>query len=151
MTGSGWGRASPFLGAGIRASGSSSLGGLIVGDDLAGDDYRHALAVSVLRSALSAAVVAPAIAGEGGSGSIPMGGRIGIPAGTPMPGGLSSMGVRMWNTLTRYGVYVVDVHGGSAPVIFYADPRSVGNDKVGPLRNPGGDLDRIMPYVRVVQ
>jgi hypothetical protein len=68
-----------------------------------------------------------------------------------MPGGLSPIGVRMWNTLVRYGAYVVDQHGGSAPVIFYADPRSVGADKVASLRNPGGDLDRIMPAVRVVQ
>jgi hypothetical protein len=149
---SGWGRANPFLGAGIRQAGSSSLGGLIVGGDiLSGDDFRHALAVSLLGSEVSNSHVAPAIAGGGGGGGIPIGARIGIPAGSPMPGGLSPMGVRMWNTLVRYGAYVVDVHGGSAPVTFYADPRSVGAEKVAPLRNQGGDLDRIMPYVRVVQ
>ena len=152
QNGPGWGRATPFLGAGIRAAGSSSLGGLITSGDLfGGDDFRHALAVSLLGSELSTGHVAPAIDGGGGGGSIPVGARIGIPAGTPMPGGLSPIGVRMWNTLVRYGAYVVDQHGGSAPVIFYADPRSVGADKVAPLRNPGGDLDRIMPAVRVVQ
>ena len=152
QNGPGWGRPNPFLAAGVRAAGSSSLGGLITGGDLfGGDDFRHALAVSLLGSELSSGYVAPAISGGGGTGSIPIGARIGIPAGTPMPGGLSPIGVRMWNTLVRYGAYVVDQHGGSAPVTFYADPRSVGADKVAPLRNPGGDLDRIMPSVRVVQ
>jgi hypothetical protein len=128
------------------------LGGLITSGDLVGgDDFRHALAVSLLGSELSAGYVAPAIAGGGGGGNIPIGARIGIPSGTPMPGGLSPIGVRMWNTLVRYGAYVVDEHGGTAPAIFYADPRSVGADSVAPLRGAGGDLDRIMPSVRVVQ
>ena len=150
--GSGWGRPSPFLGGGVRATGASALGGLITsGDIIGGDDFRHALAVSLLNSELASGYTAPAISGGGGTGSIPMGARLGIPAGTPMPGGLSPIGVRMWNTLVRYGAYVVDQHGGSAPVVFSADPRSVSVDTVAPLRAPGGDLDRIMPAVRVVQ
>ncbi len=150
--GSGWGRANPFLGGGVRAAGASALGGLITSGDLVGgDDFRHALAVSLLNSGLAGGFVAPAIAGGGGSGSIPVGARLGIPPGTPMPGGLSGIGVRMWNTLARYGAYVVDQHGGSSPVVFYADPRSVAPDTVAPLRAGGGDLDRIMPAVRVIQ
>ena len=151
LDGPGWGRLSPFLGAGVRASGASGMGGLIAGGDLSGDDFRHALAATLPWSSLSKAFVLPAIASDGGGGGIPMGARLGIPAGSPMPGGLSIMGVRMWNTLVRYGAYVVDQHGGSAPVVFSADPRSVGAEKVDPLRNAGGDLDKIMPYVRVVQ
>ena len=80
--------------------------------------------------------MAPAIDGGGGGGSIPVGARIGIPAGTPMPGGLSSIGMRMWNTLLRYGAYVVDQHGGSAPVIFYADPRQRGGGQGGAAAEP---------------
>ena len=118
---------------------------------VAGDDFRHALAVSLLGSELSPGFVAPAISGSGGGGSIPLGARIGIPPGVPMPGGLSPIGVRMWNTLVRYGAYVVDQHDGTAPVVFFADPRSVSPDQIAPLRNAGGDLDRIMPAVRVVQ
>jgi hypothetical protein len=148
--GSGVGRPSPFLGAGIRAAGTSGYGGLITAGDLAGSgDFRHALAVSLLGSELSGGHVAPAIAGEGGSGSIPMGARLGIPRGTPMPGGLSAIGQRTWNTLVTYGAIVVDRHDGSSPAIFYADPRSVSPATVAPLRF--GDLDRIMPAVRVVQ
>jgi hypothetical protein len=152
MSGSGWGRANPFLGAGIRAAGASELGGLITSGDLVGgNEFPHALAVSLLGSELSGGFVPPAIAGEPGSGSIPMGSRLGIPRGTPMPAGLSPIGQRLWNTLVDYGAYVVDAHGGAAPAIFYADPFSVSPGQVAPLRNAGGDLDRIMPSVRVVQ
>jgi hypothetical protein len=150
LSGPGVGRASPFLGAGIRAAGTSGFGGLITGADMTGPgDFRHALAVSLLGSLLNGAHVAPAIAGESGSGSIPTGARLGIPRGTPMPAGLSPIGQRTWNTLMTYGAIVVDRHSGSAPVIFYADPRSVSPATVAPLRS--GDLDRIMPAVRVVQ
>ena len=103
LDGAGVGRPSPFLGAGIRAAGTSAFGGLITGDDLAGNDMRHALAVSLLGSELGRGVVSPAIAdGGGGSGTIPMGSRIGIPRGTPMPGGLSTMGQRLWSTLVSW-------------------------------------------------
>jgi len=30
----------------------------------------------------------------------------------------------------RSGAYVVDLHGGNAPVVFYADPRSVSPDRI---------------------
>jgi hypothetical protein len=150
LGGTGVGRASPFLGAGIRAAGSSAYGGLITDTDLSGNDMRHALAVSLLGSEVGPGTVPPAIAdGGGGSGTIPMGSRLGIPRGTPMPTGLSPIGQQLWNTLVTYGALVVDKHSGSAPVEFYADPLSVSPDRIGPLRY--GDLDRIMPAVRVVQ
>ena len=150
LDGSGVGRPSPFLGAGVRAAGTSGYGGLIASDDLNGPgDFRHTLAISLLSSELNGTQVSPAIAGGGGTGSIPMGARLGIPRGTPMPVGLSPIGQRMWNTLVTYGAIVVDRHGGSAPAVFYADPRSVPPERVAPLRS--SDLDRIMPAVRVVQ
>jgi hypothetical protein len=152
LSGTGVGRASPLLGAGITAAGASSLGGLLTAGDLFGSGpFPHALAVSLLGSESSSGFVAPAIAGESGTGSIPMGSRLGIRAGTPMPAGLSPIGQRLWSTLVVYGGYVVNRHGGSAPVIFYTDPRSVSPGQIAPLRAPGGDLDRIMPYVQVVQ
>ena len=86
----GWGSADPFLGAGIRAAGSSSLAGLITGDELEGAVIPHALAVSMPGTLLASGFVAPAISGDGaGGGSIPEGTRIGIPAGTLRPDGLS--------------------------------------------------------------
>jgi hypothetical protein len=150
LSGSGVGARSPFLGAGIRAAGTSGFGGLITNDDMTGPgDFRHALAVSLLGTELNGSFVAPAINGESGSGSIPMGARLGIPRSTPMPSGLSPIGQRTWNTLVRYGALAVDRHDGSAPVVFYADPRSVSPATIAPLRS--GDLDLIMPAVRVVQ
>jgi hypothetical protein len=157
MDGTGFGSGTPFQGAGIRASGASGLGGLITGDDLTSGRIGHALAVSLRGDELRNGFVAPAIAQDGGggySGSIPMGSRIGIPAGTPMPAGLSPAGVMVWNALVTYGAHVVDRHDGSAPVVLYADPRSVSPAQADSLRaTPYGapsSLDRIMPYVRVV-
>jgi hypothetical protein len=148
-TGTGWGSQNPFFGAGTRAAGSSGLGGLIRGSDLGLDTIPHALAVSLTGAELSGTFVAPAISQDGGSGSIPMGSRLGIPTGTPMPGGLSAVGRTVWNTLVTYGAFVVDQHSGAAPVILYADPRSVAPESIAPLR--GSDLDLIMPFVRVAQ
>jgi hypothetical protein len=157
VAGSGFGSTNPFRGAGIRAAGSSGLGGLLTGADVTGGtDIRHALAVSLLGSELGAAFVAPAIAsdGHGDTGSIPTGARLGIPAGTPMPSGLSSLGQRIWRALVTYGAFVVDQHSGSSPVILYADPLSVLPAPIDPVRvfwnGAPSDLDRIMPFVRVV-
>jgi hypothetical protein len=153
MTGSGFGWPFPVFGAGIRASGASALGGLIASRDILASSFDHALAVSLNAGELSGGFVAPAIAAESGSGSIPVGARLGIPAGTPMPDGLSPLGQKLFTALVQYGAIVVDRHDGAAPVAFYADPRSVSVDTVDPLRSywmPGGDdLDRIMPFVRV--
>lgn len=156
-TGTGFGTAHPFLGAGIRAAGSSTLAGLLTGTDVTGPaEIRHALAVSLLGSELRSDFVPPAIANEGpgDTGTIPMGSRLGIPAGTPMPTGLSPLGQRIWRALVTYGAFVVDQHGGSSPVILYADPLSVPAGSIGPVREfwngVPSDLDRIMPFVRVV-
>lgn len=149
VTGTGWGSSNPFLGAGIRAAGSSAVAGLITGSDLAGSVIHHALAVSLPGSLLSSAYVAPAISSDGGGGPIPMGARLGIPAGTPMPAGLSPIGQTVWNTLLTYGAFVVDQHNDSAPAILYADPNSVPTSTIEPLRS--GDLNLIMPYVRIAQ
>jgi hypothetical protein len=155
LSGSGFGRPSPVLGAGIRADGSSGLGGLITRGDLVGNEIPHALAVSLLGSELAGGFVAPAIAADssgGGGGTIPLGSRLGIPRGTPVPAGLSPIGTKVWNTLVDYGAFVVDRHEGTAPVIFEADPLSVSPAQVDPLRaGSPSDLDRIMPFVRVVQ
>jgi hypothetical protein len=158
-SGTGFGTASPFLGAGIRAAGSSGLAGLITGADTAsGTVLHHALAVSLLGAELRDGFVAPAIAQDGGggyTGTIPMGARLGVPAGTAMPAGLSAFGQSIWNTLVTYGAFVVDRHGGTAPVQLYADPFSVASGPIETARvywnGAPSDLDRIMPYVRVVR
>jgi hypothetical protein len=156
LAGTGVGTLSPFRGAGIRSAGSSGLAGLIRGRDVSGADIPHALAVSVLGGLLQPAFVAPAIAGDGhaSTGVVATGTRLGIPAGTPMPAGLSSLGQRIWHALVTYGAYVVDQHGGAAPVALYADPLGVPGAPIEPVRvywnGAPSDLDRIMPFVRVV-
>jgi hypothetical protein len=156
LAGTGVGTLSPFRGAGIRSAGSSGLGGLITGRDVSAGDIPHALAVSVLGNLLQPRFVAPAIAGDGdaATGAVPTGARLGIPAGTPMPTGLSPLGQAIWRALVTYGAYVVDQHSGTAPVILYADPLGVPGAPIDPVRvfwsGTPSDLDRIMPFVRVV-
>jgi hypothetical protein len=156
LTGTGVGTSSPFRGAGIRSAGSSGLGGLITAQDVRAAEIPHALAVSVLGSLLQPAFVAPAIAGDGHTptGAVATGARLGIPAGTPMPSGLSPLGERIWQALVTYGAYVVDQHGGTSPVVLYAEPFGVPGAPVEPVRvfwnGAPSDLDRIMPFVRVV-
>jgi hypothetical protein len=65
--------------------------------------------------------VAPAVANDdgGGSGPLPEGGLLIIPAGTPKPAGLSRMGSALWDAASTYGVYITDQLGGSP--MFYGD------------------------------
>jgi hypothetical protein len=71
-----------------------------------------------------------------------------------MPSGLSPLGERIWQALVTYGAYVVDQHGGTSPVVLYAEPFGVPGAPVEPVRvfwnGAPSDLDRIMPFVRVV-
>jgi hypothetical protein len=156
LAGTGVGTSRPFRGAGIRSAGSSGLGGLITAQDVRGAEIPHALAVSVLGSLLQPAFVAPAIAGDGHAtaGAVATGARLGIPAGTPVPSGLSPLGEQIWRALVTYGAYVVDQHTGTSPVVLYAEPFGVPGAPIEPVRvfwnGPPSDLDRIMPFVRVV-
>jgi hypothetical protein len=154
--GTGFGTVDPFRGAGIRAAGSSGLGGLLTASDVDAAAIPHALAVSVLGTLLQPGYVAPAISGDGSSptGVLPTGTRLGIPAGTPMPTGLSPLGQSIFRALVTYGAFVVDQHSGTAPVILYADPLGVPSAPIDPLRvywnGAPSDLDLIMAFVRVV-
>ena len=160
VTGSGFGTSSPFKSAGIRAAGASALGGLLQGHNFTTGVKRQALAVSLLGTLLKKGWVSPAIAEDGNSGTnykgtIPMGARIGIPAGISRPTGMTSGGNMVWDTLQTYGAYVVDQNYGTNPVVLYADPRSTSSTQVAPLRvwwnGAPADLDLIMPHVRVLE
>jgi hypothetical protein len=149
---------SPGVGAGIRASGASALGGLIRASNLANHTMNQALAVSLDPVLMKYGYRAPAVSEDNNvayTGTIAMGSRLGIPAGTAMPSGLSPIGVMVWNTLQTYGAYVLDTHLGGSNVNLYSDPLSVTDSDVAPLYHwdyPGGpDLTKILPYVRVMQ
>ena len=72
--------------------------------------------------------------------------RVGIPAGVPMPAGLSVPGQNLWKALQTYGAYNVDTAGGGT-VILNADPNSVPSADLSAMWS---DLHVIDQYVRVV-
>jgi len=162
--GPGWATGNMITGAGggslsnndgVRAANFSWTGGLITGADLSAGKIDHGLVVALPYDMLeSGAWRAPATAWETvGTGPIQMGSRIGIPAGTPMPAGLSPVGVMVFNSLRTYGAFVGDFTGGQWPM-FYADQATVTQPQVQPLYtywNYGGssDMEKIGPLLRV--
>jgi len=163
-TGPGWARGNMISGHGggtltnndgVRAANFSWMGGLITGADFTAGKINHGLAVSLPYDMLKpGAWRAPATAWETiGSGPVQMGSRIGIPAGTAMPAGLSPLGVMVFNALRTYGAFVGDFTGGPWP-IFYADQATVAAAKLQPLFaywNYGGsaDMEKIGPLLRI--
>jgi hypothetical protein len=148
VSGTGWGTRSPFLAAGIRAAGSSGLAGEIFGTELESPTgIGHALALAGQPGEFCAdapgGFVAPAIAGDGACEGV----RFAIPAGTPMPAGLSVAGQAIWNALQTYGAYAVDTVGCCSTGVLNADPMSV---PAADVNAAFGDLAAIEPYVRVV-
>jgi hypothetical protein len=111
--GSGWGRASPFRAAGIVATGSSQLAGLLVQAETDQGEIEHALQIAIDSSFARPGHVGEAISGDGKSptGLVQQGERLGIPPGTPMPRGLSPLGEKVFRALQRYGAFVIDVAG----------------------------------------
>ncbi len=172
----GWARGNLYTGPGagdlannngVRAANFSWAAGLITGTDLHAQKIDHAVVVSLPAELLkgggmsgSNAWRSPATAWDAGGwgGRVQMGSRIGIPAGTPMPAGLSPIGRMIFDTLTRYGAFVGDYGGGPWPM-FYVDNRSVdrnGVDRaaIDPLisfwdHNGSADMEKLGPLLRV--
>lgn len=67
ITGSGWGSKSPFLGAGIVATGSSQLAGLLVQAETDAGEIQHALQVALSSELQKPGPVGEAISSDGGS------------------------------------------------------------------------------------
>jgi hypothetical protein len=140
---------------GVRAANFCWSAGLITGTDLAAGKIDHALVVALPYDMLqSGGWRAPATAWETvGNGPIQMGSRIGIPAGTPMPAGLSPIGVMVFNSLQTYGSFVGDFCGGQWPM-FYADQGTVTDAQVAPLyqywyHSGSADMEKIGPLLRI--
>jgi hypothetical protein len=114
ITGNGWGRASPFLGAGIVAAGSSQLAGMLVRAETDRDEIAHALQISIDMSFAKPGHVGEAISGDGHNpnGLLQEGQRLAIPPAARMPQGLSPLGQKVFRACQRYGVFVIDVAGG---------------------------------------
>ena len=172
----GWARGNLYTGPGagdlannngVRAANFSWAAGLITGTDLHAQKIDHAVVVSLPAELLKGGGMSgtnawrpPATAWDAGGwgGRVQMGSRIGIPAGTAIPVGLSPIGRMMFDTLTRYGAFVGDYGGGPWPM-FYVDNRSVdrnGHDQaaVDPLiafwdHNGSADMEKLGPLLRV--
>ena len=114
VTGTGWGRASPFLGAGIVAAGSSQLAGLLVQAETDRGEITHALQIVIDWNYVKPGRVGEAINGDGPNpnGLLQEGQRLAIPETVKMPDGLSPLGQKVFRAYRRYGAFVIDVAGG---------------------------------------
>src|SRR5262249_10541549 len=87
------------------------------------------------------------------TGPIEMGSRIGIPARTPMPAGLTPIGVMVFTSLQQYGAFVGDYTGGQWPQL-YADQGTVTQAQAQPLYafwnyKGSADMEKIGPLLRI--
>lgn len=114
VKGTGWGSKSPFRGAGIVATGSSQLAGLLVQAETDRGEISHALQISLESSLTKPGYTGEAISGDGTStkGIAQEGERLAIPPPTPMPLGLSPLGQKVFRAYKEYGAFVVDVASG---------------------------------------
>lgn len=115
VTGSGWGRMSPPLGAGIVATGSSQLAGLLVQAETDRGEIAHALQIAIDAAYAKPGHTGEAIYGDGRNpdGLVQEGQRLAIPASVAMPAGLSPLGQKVFRAYQTYGAFVIDVAGGT--------------------------------------
>jgi hypothetical protein len=115
LTGSGWGRKAPFLGAGIVAAGSSQLAGLLVQAETDKGEILHALQLSIDAALAKPGYTGEAINSDGRNpnGIAQEGERLAIPPQATMPGKLSPLGERVFRAYQRYGAFIIDVAGGT--------------------------------------
>jgi len=116
VTGTGWGSKSPFLSAGIVAAGSSELAGLLVQAETDAGEIEHALAIALDFGLQKPGAVGEAISSDGSSstGIAQEGERLAIPPAKPMPSGLSPLGQKVFRATQKYGVFSIDVAGGTS-------------------------------------
>ena len=148
VTGNGWGRASPFLGAGIVATGSSQLAGMLVQAETDRGEIAHALQISIDMSLAKPGHIGEAINGDGHNpnGLLQEGQRLAIPPTAPMPQGLSPLGQKVFRAYQRYGAFVIDVAGGVTNM--RAQANAYDRATITALRT---DVPRIMPMLERVE
>ncbi len=128
LDGRGWGDPGHYF-QGSRAAGVPPMAGLIRTTEI--DDgqptYRHALAMSLASSGLSAnpTYVFPATAADSDAakvnhGAIPEGTRMMLPAGFDMASIKDAKLAKVARTLQTYGAYVVDSNG-TTPFVIYVE------------------------------
>ncbi len=130
----------------VRATGVSSLGGLIRSSELT--KIPHALAIALPYNVLGNGQVWPATSNDDGGapGFVPEGSLLAIPAGTPRPAGLSPLGNAIFDALAHYGAYVADSTGGSGAAVLFVEPAA----SQPPVDAARADMRSIMPLLRRV-
>jgi len=148
IAGNGWGRTSPFLGAGIVAAGSSQLAGLLVQAETDRGEIAHALQISIDMSLAKPGHIGEAISGDGRNqnGLLQEGQRLAIPPAVPMPQGLSPLGQKVFRAYQSYGAFVIDVAGGVTNL--RAQANAYDRATITALRS---DVSRITPMLERVE
>jgi hypothetical protein len=146
--GTGWGRKSPFLGAGIVATGSSQLAGLLVQAETDRGEIAHALQLCIEERLAMPGHVGEAISGDGKypAGIAREGERLAIPRSTAMPTGLSPLGEKVFRAYQQYGAFVIDVAGGVTNL--RAQANAYDQETIKALQR---DLPRITPMLQRVE
>jgi hypothetical protein len=148
ISGNGWGRASPFLGAGIVGAGSSQLAGMLIQEETDRGEIPHALQISIDMSLAKPGHIGEAISGDGRNpnGLLQEGQRLAIPPTVAMPQGLSPLGEKVFRAYQRYGAFVIDVAGGVTNL--RAQANAYDRATISALRR---DVTRITPMLDRVE
>jgi len=148
LTGSGWGRKLPPLGAGIVGAGSSQLAGLLVQAETDQGEIAHALQIAIEFSLAKTGHTGEAISGDGKNpnGIAQEGERLAIPPQAPMPAGLSALGQKVFRAYQEYGAFVIDVAGGVTNL--RAQANAYDDARMAAL---GRDLLKITPILQLVR
>jgi hypothetical protein len=169
ITGLGVGDLTTNLNGGVRAANFSWGAGMITQADLSAGEIDHALLMCLPGEMVKGGSPptgpyrAPATCGNGEwpTGPIEMGSKIGVPAGTSRPSGLSDLGNMVFDALQTYGAYVGDVCGGQAinfqgdgPSMDITPGTSIDYTPFLPLvgfwaYNGSSDAEKIGPLLRV--
>jgi hypothetical protein len=148
VTDSGWGSKSPFLSAGIVATGSSQLAGLLVQAETDAGEIEHALQIALDSALQKPGFTGEAIAGDGSSpsGIAQEGQRLAIPPGISMPSGLSPLGQKVFRAMQKYGVFDIDVAGGTTVLRAQANAYDATT-----INNLVKDVQLLIPLLQLVQ
>jgi hypothetical protein len=147
VTGSGWGQKSPFLSAGIVATGSSQMAGLLIQAETDAGEINHALQIALDSAIQRPGFTGEAISGDGSAvnGISQEGERLAIPPSTAMPSGLSLLGQKVFRALQKYGAFNIDVAGGTTTL--RAQNNAYDASTIGALQK---DMNKILPLLQKV-
>lgn len=144
---SGWGSKSPFLSAGITAVGSNMLAGLLVQAETDAGEIQHALQIALDSDLQKPGHTGDAIGDDGSNpdGISQEGERLAIPPTVAMPGGLSPLGQKVFRAMQKFGVFNIDISGGST--ILRAQANAYSAPVIESLRK---DVNVLIPLLRRV-